>query len=63
MAENKTKEDQERAFIEAGFTPEKVGSVTIYKRPVSKEVIDASVQIAEKRTIGYISKDFSRHKR
>lgn len=55
--------DQERAFIDAGFTKEKVGSVTMFKRPVSKDVIDASVQIAEKRTIGYTSKDFPKKSR
>ena len=56
MAKQNTQElDQD--FIDAGFTKEKVGSVTIYKRPVSKDVIDASVQIAIKRTIGYTSKD------
>jgi hypothetical protein len=58
MANQTTQDlDQERQFIDAGFTKEKVGSVTIYKRPLSKEVIDASVQVAVKRTIGYTSKD------
>jgi hypothetical protein len=58
MAKQTTQDlEQEQAFIDAGFTKEQVGSVTIYKRPVSKEAIDASVHIAEKRTIGYTSKD------
>ena len=53
--------EQEKAFIDAGYTTEQIGSVTIYKRAVSKEVIDASIQIsAGKRQIGYTSKDFER---
>ena len=49
-------EDQQMEFIDAGFTPEKVGNVTIFKRPVSEDVIEASIEFA-KRMIGYTSKD------
>jgi hypothetical protein len=49
--------ERDKAFIDAGFKPEKVGSVTIYKRPVSEDVIEASIQFS-KRQIGYTSRDF-----
>ena len=53
MTKRSTKDlDQDKAFIEAGFTKEQVGSVTIYRRAVPEDVIDTAVHIASKRTIG-----------
>jgi hypothetical protein len=46
----------EKAFRDEGFIVEKHGSVTIYRRPVSDDVIEASMSFA-KRTIGYTSRD------
>ncbi|MDX6444666.1 MAG: hypothetical protein QOH71_1740 [Blastocatellia bacterium] len=53
---------QRKEFLDAGFTPEKVGTVTIYTRAVSKDVIEASIAFA-KRTIGYTSKDIPGRKK
>ena len=51
--------DQEQAFIDAGFTKEQVGSVTMYKACRFEDVIEASIWISVKRQIGYTSKDFT----
>lgn len=53
----------EEAFIDAGFTVERRGSVKIYKRPVSDDIIGASMAFSQKRTIGYTSKDIPGRKR
>jgi hypothetical protein len=55
--DSEREQTSERAFRDAGFTVERVGSVTIYRRPVSEDVIEASMYFARKRAIGFLSKD------
>lgn len=47
-------EDQD--YRERGFTVERKGSFTIYRRPVSQDTVEAS-RLFSKRRIGYRSTD------
>jgi len=50
-------EESDQAYRDQGFTVEHKGSFTIYRRPVSKETLEASRLFSYKRTIGYTSTD------
>jgi hypothetical protein len=56
IEENQYDGEREKTLVDAGFTVEQHGSVKIYRRPVSDDVIETSMFFA-KRTIGYRSKD------
>lgn len=49
-------DSNQKEFLDAGFVPEQVGAVTIYKRAVSNDVIEAAIAFC-KRQIGYTSRD------
>ena len=53
----------EKAYTDEGFTIEREDSMTIYRRPVSDDVIETSRYLARRRAIGYTSKDIPGHKR
>jgi len=51
------REDSDQALREQGFTVERKGSFTIYRRPVSQDTLEASRLFSYKRRIGYTSTD------
>ena len=50
-------EENDQALKDQGFTVEHRGSFTVYRRPVSRDAVEASRLFSFKRRIGYRSPD------
>jgi hypothetical protein len=50
-------EENDEAYRDEGFIIEDRGSYIVYRRPVSKDTLEASRLFSHKRRAGYMSKD------